>query len=333
MDPRKQVNPIDVIEAAYDLDVDDRAWLVRLTHLVRPLLDDGLGVMAYPFDIHVPVETWFAGSVIEDIEEFVLPLVAAMQQRSPSVTHAFHQLPDVLLTMRDTQARTGLEPPAQLEELFARIGACDGASLRTVEPGGRGVIFTSARREVRPYDERTRRVWRQVAAHIAAGRRLRAALARGAGQVEAVLTPSARVEHVEGRATSVTAREALRAAVRLQEHARGWARQDQPEAAAGAWTALVSGQWSLVDQYERDGRRYLVARRNDLGLRDPRALTAREHAIVRLAALGKANKLIAYELGLAESTVGTHLASAMRKLGARSRVELVGLIAQLDDGP
>ena len=82
MDPRKQVNPIDVIEAAYDLDVDDRAWLVRLTHLVRPLLDDGLGVMAYPFDIHVPIETWSAGTVIDGVEESVLPLVAAMQQRT-----------------------------------------------------------------------------------------------------------------------------------------------------------------------------------------------------------------------------------------------------------
>jgi DNA-binding NarL/FixJ family response regulator len=64
-------------------------------------------------------------------------------------------------------------------------------------------------------------------------------------------------------------------------------------------------------------------------LPDPRALTDRERTVAHLAALGKSNKLIAYELGLGESTVATHLSTAIRKLGATSRIDLVRLLQGL----
>ena len=41
------------------------------------------------------------------------------------------------------------------------------------------------------------------------------------------------------------------------------------------------------------------------------------------AGLGHSNKLIAYELGLSLGSVSAYLASAMRKLGFDSRVDLV----------
>lgn len=43
--------------------------------------------------------------------------------------------------------------------------------------------------------------------------------------------------------------------------------------------------------------------------------------------LGHANKLIAYELGLPESTVSETLRSAAKKLGTRSRLDLVRMLA------
>lgn len=43
--------------------------------------------------------------------------------------------------------------------------------------------------------------------------------------------------------------------------------------------------------------------------------------------LGHTHKFIAYELGIAVSTVGAHLQSALRKLGLRSRADLVKLFA------
>ena len=52
-------------------------------------------------------------------------------------------------------------------------------------------------------------------------------------------------------------------------------------------------------------------------------LSPREHDIVSRTAKGHSGKRIAYELGLAPSTVAGHLASAAAKLGVKSRVELI----------
>jgi DNA-binding CsgD family transcriptional regulator len=49
--------------------------------------------------------------------------------------------------------------------------------------------------------------------------------------------------------------------------------------------------------------------------------------VVSYAVLGHSLKYIAYELGLAISTVSGNLGTAMRKLGVASRAELVRLFA------
>ena len=50
-------------------------------------------------------------------------------------------------------------------------------------------------------------------------------------------------------------------------------------------------------------------------------LTARQRDVYRAAARGLPNKLIARELGIAESTVKTHLTSVFAELGVRNRTE------------
>jgi two-component system nitrate/nitrite response regulator NarL len=52
-------------------------------------------------------------------------------------------------------------------------------------------------------------------------------------------------------------------------------------------------------------------------------LTARESQVVRHAATGKTNKMIAAEMGLSEHTVKNYLFRAFDKLGVSSRVELL----------
>jgi DNA-binding NarL/FixJ family response regulator len=100
------------------------------------------------------------------------------------------------------------------------------------------------------------------------------------------------------------------------------------EEALEIWRALHEGRWSLVDCFDAGGRRYLVVRKNDPAVAP---LTEREREIVSLAALGRANKAIGYELGLSESTVATHLESAFAKLGVPSRTALLQAYALLGD--
>ncbi|HEU4534523.1 MAG TPA: LuxR C-terminal-related transcriptional regulator [Polyangiaceae bacterium] len=90
------------------------------------------------------------------------------------------------------------------------------------------------------------------------------------------------------------------------------------------WNAFWTGDWFLVDHFDADGRRFLLAKR--YGRSEGQGLSSRQWQVAVLVAGGYANKQIAHELGLAESTVATYLAQAMAKLGVRSRMELPQLL-------
>jgi len=56
------------------------------------------------------------------------------------------------------------------------------------------------------------------------------------------------------------------------------------------------------------------------------ALTPRENEVLDLLVLGRANKVIAYELSISPRTVEIHRARVMDKMGARSLAELVRMV-------
>jgi DNA-binding CsgD family transcriptional regulator len=65
-----------------------------------------------------------------------------------------------------------------------------------------------------------------------------------------------------------------------------------------------------------------------------RPLSPREGQVVKLAARGDANKVIASELGLTVSTVSVYLLKAARKLGVRGRVALISAyLVEVDAEP
>lgn len=53
----------------------------------------------------------------------------------------------------------------------------------------------------------------------------------------------------------------------------------------------------------------------------PYSLTARQRAVLAQLQQGKANKIIAHELGMSESTAKVHIRNIMRKLGATNRTQ------------
>jgi DNA-binding NarL/FixJ family response regulator len=65
----------------------------------------------------------------------------------------------------------------------------------------------------------------------------------------------------------------------------------------------------------------------------PEALAPRERQVVAAAAAGPANKLIAYELGLSDSTVRVLLSGAAKKFGvSRHRVRVALYRAHTEGG-
>ena len=55
----------------------------------------------------------------------------------------------------------------------------------------------------------------------------------------------------------------------------------------------------------------------------PSIFTARQNDVAEALRHGKANKVIAYELNMCESTVKVHIRNIMRKLNATNRTEAV----------
>src|SRR5262249_42504293 len=153
---------------------------------------------------------------------------------------------------------------------------------------------------------------------------------RQAGEAgEAVLDPDGRVHDASGTARTPLARELLRRAGIALEESRGQLRTVDPDASLEGPPALVGARWSLIDRVELDGKRYIVARETPPAAPGPDALSARERQVVAYAKLGHHNKLIAYELGIADSTVRVLLSRAAAKLGVRTRRDL---LRAFDDG-
>jgi DNA-binding CsgD family transcriptional regulator len=148
---------------------------------------------------------------------------------------------------------------------------------------------------------------------------------------EAVLSSSGKIHDARGPARSQSSLDVLRRAAINHEKARGALRKRDPEEALSLWHGLVAGRWSLVDSFESDGRRFLVARENSPRLARRLALTPTELRVVQLVAVGHANKLVAYELGLSTCSVAMHLRRAMAKLGLQHRSDLSRVVMRALD--
>jgi DNA-binding NarL/FixJ family response regulator len=79
--------------------------------------------------------------------------------------------------------------------------------------------------------------------------------------------------------------------------------------------AAASGQVQLAPQAAARLMREVRAPES------PEALTERETAVLRLLAVGKANKEIARELSVGEQTVKSHVSNILAKLGVQSRTQ------------
>lgn len=56
-----------------------------------------------------------------------------------------------------------------------------------------------------------------------------------------------------------------------------------------------------------------------------KALTDREREVLRLVALGRSGAEIGQQLGISAETVRVHVRNAMRKLGASTRAQAIGI--------
>lgn len=322
---------VSVIEAAYRLDGDDGTWLARLVdRSARAGLDRGLGTCGMFYELvgdRVHVSSPVARGTPEGSVEALRMLEAEV---SSEITYQFIKEATAAVGGRATCATMSSRlkmgkhvRDSDIHQRFlAPLGIVDFMSVAATEPSGLGCLVGAPLPEVAGVKRPEAVAWSRVAAHMSAGMRLRRARRTSSpDEADAVLTPGGRVEHA--MAASDGSIDALKEAAKAMARARGSSRHSDPPGAVEAWKALVSGRWTLLDHFDHDGKRYIVAVRNDPVVPAFSELSPREAQVVAYAAQGHANKLIAYELGIAPSTVAMHLSTAGGKLGAKSRVELI----------
>ena len=330
---------VGVAERGYWLHGRHVDWLGALMNRARWVLDSEAGVCAWGYRLATgsyDLEIVHPGFVdcrdgIPKMMEEVTAEIAALDD-SEKLLHLLYRGP---VCLPNTAA---MGPPfaAVYHRWFESVGIGGFRMFRADCGDGTGICMASFRDDDRALNPSQVRALERTAAHIAAGYRIRRSLAPSqdttdAGgalvDAEAVLSDGGRVLHAEGDAKPRDRRSSLQEAARGMALSRGSLRQDDSAAALELWRGLVAGRWSLLQHVDSDGKRLILAKRNMPDVADPKALAPEERQVASYAACGHSNKLIAYELGLHESTVSRRLDAAIRKLGFRSRVELVATMS------
>jgi len=323
-------DPIALIEVGYQPHKTEGAWLQALIDVVAPAMDPGcLGGIAYymgprgPDHIRSKALIGTGLTPKESVQMLTRGIAAATPEEVRRVALAsrkpgIHSLVEV----------AGTVPVMRWPR--CPIPVADSLALTVPAPHDKVAILSivSPIRRALAASERT--LWRRICLHLGAGSRLVGrAPAADAEDVEGVITPRGRLEHATGPARRPAARELLGAAARHIEQARTKRGRSDPMAALDVWQGLLAGRWSMVEHVESDGKRLLLARRNDPEVMGPGSLSHRQRQAVFYASLGLSSKEIGYALGLAANTVSAHLAAGLRKLKIETRAELVGIATQL----
>lgn len=238
----------------------------------------------------------------------------------PRIAHLTHT---ALVTEYVSQARL----PSLEREATAAARELDiellGLNAVDVTGSGLSIVALCEERARAPLDARSRAILERLGAHLAQALRLRRRLRVGRAPVEAELRADGHLLSVDGEAREDLAMKLLRNAASGRTSARRNVQRLSGSDVTRAWSALVGGKWSLLDARTEAGSLVLLARRNAPEPAPVPELTTREREILGGLAMGHSNKLIAYELGAAPSTIAWHITRLAAKLGTPTRPALI----------
>ncbi len=325
--PLRDDQVIAVLRAVYGAAPSFAAWRDRLMNAVRGMHDGARSCTWFEYDWSFADD----GLALDALHSSVVRgpdvardswLVARQKVPAPLRLALFGRTGAATASQGSGLGNEVRRAPAWRE--LWREPVVDSFGMVAVDPRGHGACVSVGLPEVRAYAPRERRILARLAVHMAAGLRLqRTPRASRAGatpldQAEAVLTPQGVVLHATGAAR--TRRASLEEGGRRRRTALSTARD--ADRALAVWRGLLDGRWSLVDHLDTDGKRFLVALRNDPQLDRRVDLSPRERQVTALVALGHRDKEIAYSLGLSMAAVTAAVQRAKTKLGLTSRAAL-----------
>ena len=332
--------PGDVLESVYNLELEEPAWISRVTQGIGQFIDGGNGTLGAVFRMRGrgirPVRA------DDEVPAFISYLRATEQARA-----AFHTTLETY--RRETSGAQDMQRFGQLfaesgmgtlsvnraqapayqifKREFAHLGVVDAAGLIVPHPASRSFIFFTARqREYSGVPDRARERWVALQKHIAAVYDLRYRLQNGDfDERDAVWFDTASKCVETGPVADSMLRERLRHLVRDREAALTRQTSSQRSDLQRYWSNVLAGKWAIMDRFDTDGRRFVVAVPVSKYGDKLRGLSPREREVFALLGEGLANKHIGFELDISETAVSTHVHSIFRKLGIDDRSALVQL--------
>jgi len=306
------------IEAVYDVQGSLRDWLTSVLESTRDWLDAGAGIWGCSWTM--------TASGAPRFDEFLNlggPPVS-LPELGEAMPPEIGRMAAQVLRVDFAGLNSEVDPPACREYFITPLrpfGITDLDLINGRDVAGRGICIGSYLFRTPRHRRDDAGALTRLARHLVAGSRLRERLGGRAptdADAAAILTPMGRIEHATAATAKADTRAALREAVLAMARARGAERRTDPDRAVRRWRVLADARFSLIDRFESDGRRVVVACENAASTRAAPRLTEREHQVVALYRLGAHPKLIAYELGIADATVRVLLSRAAHRLGLAS---------------
>ena len=326
------ISPIALVEAAYDLEAGPSEWLPNLLRAGSNTLDLGQGCAA---------AIWAGTSgegepLVSQVHaengppDLAMRFARAAREIEPALASGTSAPPE---PGAHTLAEAGCSHPGFHEALTKYIGCKDMLTLCAMDSDLHGIGIHIPSETVIQLSRQARKRWHMFSVHIASGHRLRRRLGqtpRGIPVSElpldgaALLDPKSFsvVEAADHAKNKGSLDEIRRTAIQV-DLARGGLRRGDTCKAQQLWEGVVRGRSSMVDWFDTDGRRFVLALPHAPHIRDPRGLTEREYQVATQAGTGDSCKLIAYRLDISRSRVSDLLHRSMRKLGVRTRGQLV----------
>jgi DNA-binding NarL/FixJ family response regulator len=324
---------IQCLEAAYSLEGDEAQWLLGLSRASSPLFRFAPPPLAFTFEC-TPTRFTFGQMATYGPAQLLKWAHGLLQAARPEAIDRVYRSGEPIGCLSE-QVFPNFPEQRGAMQAATSILVRDVVGLTGHTGTGAGVSVGAALGLSRSPRAHERRQWALLASHMAAGLRLRRNLAatQQAGHAdhvdlaEAILAPDGRLLHASGHTEAPDVRARLREAVRHMDHARTRQGRQHSEASLSAWPALIEGRWSMVDRFEADGRRFIVALRNDPAHPDPRGLTQRERQVADSLGRGQNIQATAYALGLSASAITKAADQAQHKLGLASRVDLAAFFS------
>ncbi len=212
-----------------------------------------------------------------------------------------------------TSAVTGPVPVPGWREIWG-APVVDAVNVISRDVCGNGIGISLGLDERTSPSAREERLLVRLATHLGAADRLRGE--RAVAEADAVLSPNGKVLHVSDPTQLAPMRDGFerRAAARKQRH--------DAERALEVWQGLVDGRWSIVDHFDTDGKRLVLAIKNAPDANARIELKPADRRVAALAAMGHRDKEIAYILGITLGSVAAALRRARAAFRAKTRSEL-----------